>query len=76
MFMQHLLVDLTQVARRQQIISTKLQNGFVHLIQATKFQRLNNGHGMCLKHLRDFLNHNDVAQKIKSKRKLNLDFMT
>lgn len=39
-----------------------------------KFQRLNNGHGMCLKCLCDFFNCSDVAQNIKSKRKLNMDF--
>jgi hypothetical protein len=76
MFMQHLLVDLKQVVGRQQIILVELRSGLVHIIQATKFQWLNNGHGMCLKCLCDFFNRSDVVQNIKSKRKLNLDFLT
>jgi hypothetical protein len=76
MLMQHLLVDLKQVAIRQHIILAKLQSGLVHPIQAIKFQWLNDGHKMCLKCLCDFFNHNDVVQNIKSKRKLNLDLLT
>jgi hypothetical protein len=37
MLMQHLLVDLEQVIKRQHIVLAKLQSGFVHLIQAMKF---------------------------------------
>jgi len=74
--MQHLLVDLKQVVARQQIVLVELQNELMHQIQTTKFQQLNDGHGMCLKHLRNFLNHNDATQNIESKRKLNLDFVT
>jgi hypothetical protein len=48
----------------------------VHPMQTTKFQWLNDGHKMCLKCLHDFLNHSDVAQNIKSKKKLDLDFVT
>jgi hypothetical protein len=58
-FVQHLLV-----VERQHTILAKLQNGLMHLIQATKFQQLNDGHEMCLKCLRNFFNHSDVAQKI------------
>jgi hypothetical protein len=75
MIMQHLLVDLKQVAGRKQKILPKLQNALMHPIQATKFQQLNNGHEMCLKRLRDFFNYSDATQNIKSKRKLNMDFM-
>jgi hypothetical protein len=67
---------LKQIVGRQQIVLVELQNGLVHQIQATKFQWLNDGHGMCLKHLRNFLNHSDAIQNIESKRKLNLDFVT
>jgi hypothetical protein len=76
MLMQHLLVDLKQIIGKQHIILAKLQSGLMHLIRATKFQRLNDGHGMCLKRLYNFLSRNDVTQNIKSKRKLNLDFVT
>ncbi len=61
MFMQHLLVDLKQVARRQQIILVELQSGLVNSIQVTEFQRLNDGHEMCLKCLCDFLNYSDAT---------------
>jgi hypothetical protein len=74
--MQHLLVDLKQITGKQHIVLAKLQSGLVHLIQATKFQRLNDGHKMCLKRLCNFLNYSDAIQNIKSKRKLNLDFVT
>jgi hypothetical protein len=76
MLMQHLLVDLKQITRKQHIVLVELQSGLVHLIQATKFQRLNDGHEMCIKRLCNFFTHNDAIQNIKSKRKLNLDFVT
>jgi hypothetical protein len=59
MFIQHLLV-----AGRQHTILAKLEYGLMHLIQATKFQQLNDGHEMCLKCLPNFFDHSDVAQKI------------
>jgi hypothetical protein len=74
--MQHLLVDLKHVVGRQHTILAELRSGLVHLKQATKFQQLNDGHGMCLKCLRYFFNHSDATQNIISKRKLNLDFLT
>jgi hypothetical protein len=74
--MQHLLVDLKQVARRKQTMLENLQSGLVCLIQATKFQQLNDGHRMCFKCLHDFFSRSDAIQKNKSKKKLNLEFVT
>ncbi len=73
MMMQHLLVDLMQVARRQDIILTKLQCGLVYPIHVAKFQGLNDGHGMGLKCTSDFFNRRDALKNIKSRRKLNMD---
>jgi hypothetical protein len=74
--MQHLLVDLKQVVGRQHTLLGELQNGLGQLKQTMKFQRLNDGQGMCLKCLHNFLNHSDATQNIKFKRKLNMDFVT
>ncbi len=76
MFMQHLLVDLKQVATRHHIILIELWSGFMHSIQATKFQRLNDGHKMYVKCLHNFFSRSDATKNVKSKRKLNLDFVS
>jgi hypothetical protein len=74
MLMEHLFANLMQVVGQQQALIVEFTNRLVHPIQLVKFHQIYNGQGMGLQCMQDFLNKKDGAQRLKTKRKLQMDY--